>query len=84
LKDYMRARELSRSDPDLALLGTSLFASAVGMLVMIKNTSFVLGTQKMFWVLAGLAAAYATLERLPLKRLQRHPLQRDVQKILQD
>lgn len=84
LKDYMRARELSRSDPDLALLGTSLFASAVGMLVMIKNTSFVLGTQKMFWVLAGLAVAYATLERLPLKRLQRRPLQRDVQKILQD
>jgi hypothetical protein len=65
---YARARELSRSDPDLALLGTSLIACTVGALIMIDSSSFILGVEKMFYVLAGLTAAYARLARLPQGR----------------
>ncbi len=60
---YLRARELARSDPDLALLGASLVACIVGTLVMIRTSSFGLGFQKMFYVLAGLATAYTRLKR---------------------
>jgi O-antigen ligase len=60
-KVYARVREVSRSDPDLALLGTSFIACIVGVLIMIESSSFMFGTQKMFYVLAGLAAAYARL-----------------------
>jgi O-antigen ligase len=87
LKVYSRSKELSRSDPDLALLGTSLFACAVGLLIMIRNTSLILGTEKMFWVLAGFAVAYATLEHLPLKRphgSQRQRLSGSARKALQE
>jgi O-antigen ligase len=62
-KVYARTRELRHSDPDLALLGTSLIACIVATLVMIYSASFNLGAQKMFYVLAGLAAAYS---RLPI------------------
>jgi O-antigen ligase len=80
LKAYVRVRELSRFDPDLALLGTSLFACTVGIAVMIENTSFILGTAKMFFVLAGLTAAYARMERVP----QRQAVQRGAKKVLQE
>lgn len=80
LRAYARARELSRSDPDLALLGASLFACTVGILIMIENTSFILGVEKMFYVLAGLTAAYARLNRLPQKR----PVRRSAKNVLQE
>jgi O-antigen ligase len=63
IRAYARARELSRSDPDLALLGTSLTACIVGTLVVIDSSSFILGCEKLFYVLAGLATAYARLAR---------------------
>jgi O-antigen ligase len=63
---YARTRLLVHSDPDLAMFGTSLIACIVGNLVMIQSDSFNLGCEKMFYVLAGLAAAYARLtESLP-------------------
>jgi hypothetical protein len=65
---YARARELSHSDPDLALLGISLTACIVGALIMIDSSSFVLGCEKMFYVLAGLASAYARFARSPQHR----------------
>ena len=64
-KVYARARELTRSDPDLALFGTSLIACIVGTLIMIDSNSFILGSEKMFYVLAGLATAYARLTISP-------------------
>jgi O-antigen ligase len=66
---YARTRELARSDPDLALFGASLIACIAGVLVMIQSSSFNLGFEKMFYVLAGLATAYARLNR----SLQRGP-----------
>jgi hypothetical protein len=65
---YARARDLSHSDPDLALLGTSLIACIVGILIMIDSNSFNLGSEKMFYVLAGLTTAYARLARSPQHR----------------
>jgi hypothetical protein len=63
---YARTRVLVHSDPDLALFGTSLIACIVGTLVMIGSMSFNLGCEKLFYVLAGLATAYARLtESLP-------------------
>jgi len=60
-RTYSRSRELAVADPDLALLGTSLVASILGLLLMISTSSFILACQKMFYVLAGLATAYAQL-----------------------
>jgi O-antigen ligase len=55
---FARTRALAHSDPDLVLFGTSLIACIVGTLVMIQSASFIMGAQKMFYVLAGLATAY--------------------------
>jgi hypothetical protein len=65
---YARTRVLVHSDPDLALFGTSLIACIVGTLVMIESSSFILGCEKMFYVLAGLATAYARLTTSPQYR----------------
>jgi hypothetical protein len=66
IKTYLRVRELTKSDPDFALFGASLIACIVSTLVMIDSSSFILGCQKMFYVLAGLATAYTQLtESLP-------------------
>jgi hypothetical protein len=73
-KVYARTRELVRSDPDLALFGTSLIACIAGTLVMIETESFNSGAEKMFYVLAGLATAYARLARLPLQRAAARPV----------
>jgi O-antigen ligase len=63
---YARSRLLFKSDPDLAMFGTSLIACILASLVMIQSNSFNLGCEKMFYVLAGLATAYVKLtEALP-------------------
>jgi O-Antigen ligase len=80
LRAYARARELSRSDPDLALLGASLFACTVGILIMIENTSFILGVEKMFYVLGGLTTAYVRLTGSP----QHQPAERSAGKLLHE
>ena len=64
-KTYLQAKRLARSDPDFALLGVSLAACIVGALLMISDNSFHLGVEKMFYVLAGLAAAYVHLGKTP-------------------
>ncbi len=62
-KTYRVTKQSSHSDPDLALLGASLASCIVGTLLMIGTCSFILGYEKMFYVLAGFAAAYARLGR---------------------
>jgi O-Antigen ligase len=61
---YRVVNSVARSDPDLALLGASLVACIVGTLFMIAGGSFG-GYAQMFYVLAGLAAAYANLGPSP-------------------
>jgi hypothetical protein len=60
-KTYLFARKLMLSDPDLARLGVCITACILGTLFMISSNSFGLGVEKMYYVLAGLAAAYAHL-----------------------
>ncbi len=58
-KAYSTAKRLRDSDPDFALLGVSLSAGIVGTLMMISTCSMIFGYEKGFYLLAGLAAAYA-------------------------
>jgi O-antigen ligase len=61
VRAYRTVRETNVSDPDLARLGTSLVACIFGTFLMLVDASFILGYEKMFYVLAGLAAAYGHL-----------------------
>lgn len=60
-KVYRIAKQKMQSDPDLSLLGLSLVACGLGALVMMISCSFIMGYEKMFYVLAGLFAAYVEL-----------------------
>jgi hypothetical protein len=77
---YARVRELSHSDPDLALFGASLTACIAGTLIMIDSNSFNLGPEKMFYLLAGLATAYARLTISP----QQTPADLGARNVLQE
>ena len=59
------ARQVARSDPDLALLGVTLVACIVGTLTMIAGCSLISAYAKMFYALGGLAAAYTRLQQVP-------------------
>jgi hypothetical protein len=61
VRAYRIIRETAAADPDLARLGASLVACILGTLLMLSDSSFILGYGKMFYVLAGLAAAYVQL-----------------------
>ncbi len=63
-KAYRMSKRV-RSETDLSLLGASLVASIVGVLIMIATSSFILGLPQMFYVLGGFAAAYANLSNAP-------------------
>jgi O-antigen ligase len=65
------ARALRMVDPDLAALGVSLTACILGTLIMIYTSSFVLGYEKMYYVIAGLAAAYVGVGALRLAEHRR-------------
>jgi O-antigen ligase len=57
------ARNVVREDPDLGLMGFGLIGCILGTLVMLATCSFVFGYTILFYVIAGLAAAYANLAR---------------------
>jgi O-antigen ligase len=59
IKGYRVMREIRHRDSYLARLGSCLLACIAGTLLMIYNSSFAFGYEKMFYVLAGLTAAYA-------------------------
>jgi hypothetical protein len=56
---YRVSREVARRDLDYSVLGASLVACILGTLFIIGTTSFAFGYEKIFYTLAGLAAAYA-------------------------
>jgi hypothetical protein len=70
VRAYRTVREAASSDPDLARLGAALVACILGTLLMILDSSFTLGYQQMFYVLAALAAAYAHLRPVRTVELQ--------------
>jgi hypothetical protein len=61
VRTYWQAKSLFRTDPGFGLLGVSLAACIVGLLLMILDNSFGTGVEKIFYVLGGLAAAYLQL-----------------------
>jgi uncharacterized membrane protein YuzA (DUF378 family) len=69
MRAYRTVRDTASSDPDFARLGASLVACILGTLLMLVDNSFTLGCQQMFYVLAGLAAAYVNLR--PVRTLER-------------
>jgi hypothetical protein len=52
------SRSSKQGDVSISLLGGNIFACILGTLVMLASCSFILGYEKMFYVLAGLATAY--------------------------
>jgi hypothetical protein len=60
-RSYRAARASMSTDRDFALLGIDLVACIVGTFLMLASCSFILGYQKLFYVLAGLTAAYAQI-----------------------
>jgi O-antigen ligase len=66
-KAYRFARRTVRTDPELALMGASLVACIVGTMIMLATCSLMYGYSKMFYVLGGLAIAYARLVPAPLR-----------------
>lgn len=67
-KVYRMSKEIMRRDQSYALLGISLMACIFGTLFTLGSSSFVFGYAKMFYVLAGLAAAYAYVGKLSERR----------------
>lgn len=62
-KTYRLTKQVAPSDRNLALMGASLTACVLGTLTMIATTSFILGYEKLFYVLTGFTAAYIHLAR---------------------
>ena len=58
---YRLAKRSFGSDPELAKLGVSLIACMLGTLLMMGFGSFGTSLEKMYYVLAGLVAAYARI-----------------------
>jgi len=65
---YRAAKAMIHTDAELALLGFGLVACILGALLMMADISFILGIEKMFYVLAALAAAYAHCARESSRR----------------
>ncbi|HEY4339871.1 MAG TPA: O-antigen ligase family protein [Steroidobacteraceae bacterium] len=61
MKAYRSMRDIQYRDSDLAHLGSSMLACIAGTMLMLYNSSFVFGYAKLFYVLAGLTAAYVRL-----------------------
>ena len=62
-KAWAASRRTMSSDEDLCLIGASLAACIVTMLVMFENGSFGGEPAQLFYVLAGLAAGYGVMVR---------------------
>jgi O-antigen ligase len=67
-KAYRRMKEMVRLDLDFAMLGACLVACILGTLFTIGTASLLNGYEIMFYVLTGLAAAYAHRGRIPKQR----------------
>jgi O-antigen ligase len=71
VRAYQAVRQTTVSDPEAARLGTSLVACILGALLMLLDSSFMLAYEKMFYVLAGLSAAYVHMRPTSERSLAR-------------
>src|SRR6185312_10185092 len=70
LRKALRARAAWRQrDPDAALIASSIAACIIGTLFMLLDCSFILGYVPMFFTLAGLATASASMARAEKSRI---------------
>jgi O-antigen ligase len=71
-KSFATYKRITPVDRDAGMLGTSLVSCILGTLIMMADGSFGNGLERLFYVLAGLAAAYSHLFRsrllVPLDR----------------
>jgi O-antigen ligase len=63
LKAWTVSRKITPIDPDFGLLGASLVACILATLLLMQNGSFGMGTERLYYLLAALAAAYAHMGR---------------------
>jgi O-antigen ligase len=63
LKAWTGSRKTMSSDEDLCVIGASLVACIIAMLVMFENGSFGGAPAKAFYILAGLATGYGVVAR---------------------
>jgi hypothetical protein len=63
VRTYRASKRIVKSDPDVALLGASLISCMLGTLLILSSCSFLRGYEMIFYVLAGLAAAYTNICR---------------------
>jgi O-antigen ligase len=62
-KAWALSKQAGKIDPDFGMLGACIVACILGTLLMLENGSFGTGSERLFYVLAGLASAYAQLGR---------------------
>ena len=62
-KAWTGNRKTMSSDEDLGVIGASLVACIIAMLVIFENGSFGGAPEKAFYILAGLATGYGVLAR---------------------
>ena len=70
MKAWSANRLLKASDPDLCLMGASFVCCIIGTLLLIGSTSFEGASERLFYILAALGAAYAQVAKasqLPLR-----------------
>jgi O-antigen ligase len=65
-KAWRTSRRSRLMDPDFSLLGCSITACILGLLLMLADASFEAGPERIFYALAGVATAYAHVDRLQL------------------
>jgi O-antigen ligase len=64
LKSISARRPFRKPDPEFAAIGSCIAACVIGMLLMLENGSFGTGPKSLFYVLAGLAVAYAAVAKI--------------------
>ncbi|MFI4886279.1 MAG: O-antigen ligase family protein [Steroidobacterales bacterium] len=60
-KAYAKSRRVRKTDPDSALLGANLAAAIVANLLLLADGSLGTGPKQVFYILMGLAGAYAAV-----------------------
>lgn len=60
---WKQRRKVIKTDVDLSLIGAALLACILGTLLFIATASFMFGLPKIYYLLAGLAAAYGQLKQ---------------------